>query len=484
MYPEDPLFHLGNRREGTGDDYADVNKVRAEVVSPEKENVDSNITNAPSSFANATTETTIPEEEPELDENSTSKEKKLDLFNKPRVPSPPEQQQQQPTVIPTKAILVELLDFELTLTFMEPQRLLRSHSTTRHQHRQTQIIQARNAIVRETLTTFLNELYANELYGRRYAPLDQVVVNNGENERVIVSKSSITSELYDLSSTSAWSGVTIFRKFDEGQRIPTDFTVQAIQLQGLADESGTLFSALREAGYRGIAGLDQLQSIKASILPSSSLSYDANRIIESELLPMDSAHSENRPPARFDTVVFIALIIASLSFALLATTLFIAYRRSQASPLHPRKDNSKYDTKASQWKLPDARPDELPPNSSGGFITIASSASPVEGVQINTDGEDADDEMSLPTELPASVDPADGASVSAFSDVSSLGNVIQDATQTYQNNVGNHSTCTTPDSRDTFFHRFTSGRNEEESVGVVSIDDSSQLGALSVAGIK
>ena len=89
--------------------------------------------------------------------------------------------------------------------------------------------------------------------------------------------------------------------------------------------------------------------------------------------------------------------------------------------------------------------------------------------------------MSLPSaELPVSVHPSGGASVSAFSDVSSLGTVIQDAIKVYQNNVGNHSTP--PESQGTFFHRFATGRDEEESVGVASIDDSSQLGALSLAG--
>lgn len=478
MYPADPLFQLGNRKGGTGDDYASTdadadaeNDIQIEAVPPEQQ-ISNNIA-ANATVAN-TTNDAILEKEPE-DKNSTNEEKNLDLFKKPSVSSPP----QQPAV-QTEAVLIEMLDFELTLTFPEPQRrLLRSfRSSFHHQHRQTQ--EARNAIVKDTLTKFFNEFYADELSGQQYAPLNQVVINDGKDERGIVSKSTIRSELYDLSSTSIWSGVTIFLRTDKEQRLPTEFTVQAIQLQALGDESGFLFSALKGADAGGISGLDRLVSIKASIFTASSLPYDTIGITERESFPADFEYSPNSANPSI-TFIFIALIIGSLSFALLATSLFIAYRRSRTGRLHPRKSISKYDSKQNQWKVRDARPDEIPQSSSGGFNTIASSASPMEGVQANTDGEDADDEMSLPSELPASVDPADGASVSAFSDVSSLGHVIQDAIQTYQNH---HLACTTPNSQDTFFHRFTSGRAEEESVGVVSIDDSSQLGALSVAGYK
>lgn len=477
MYPDDPLFQLGNRKDGTGDDYAEaeaeveadpvvdaVDDLQVEVVSPEQQISSTIVANA--TAANITNNI-VSEEEPN-DENSTNEKKNPDLFKKPNVSFP----SQQPAV-PTEAVLIEMLNFELTLTFTEPQRrLLRSfYSSFHHQHRQTQS-QTRNAIVKETLNKFLNELYADEL-SRQYAPLDQVVINNDKDEQVIVRKSSISSELYDLSATSVWSGVTIFLKSDKGRRLPNKFIVQAIQLQALGDESGFLFSALKRADAGGISGLDRLESIEASILTASPLSHDTDGIIERESLPADL---QSQTPAAFDTVTFVALIIASLSFALLAATLFIAYRRSQASPLQPRNNTSKNDNKQNQWKVRDARPNEIPQSSSGGFNTIASSASPMEGVQTSTAGEDADDEMSLPGELPASVDPADGASVSAFSDVSSLGHVIQDAIQAYQSNVGNHY------SQDTFFQRFAVGRAEEESVGVVSIDDSSQLGELSVAG--
>ena len=479
MYPDVPLFQLGNRKDGTGDDYASANAdadaeddLQVEIVTPEQQI--SNTIAANATVSNITNDAIL-EKEPD-DKNNSNEEKNLDLFKKQIVSSPP-----QHPAVQTEAVLIEMLDFELTLTFTEPQRrLLRSfHSSFHHQHRQTQG-QARNFIVKDTLTKFFNEFYAEQLSGQQYAPL-----NHGEKERVIVSKSSISSELYDLSSTSVWSGVTIFLRTDKEQRLPTEFTVQAIQLQALADESGFLFSALKGADAEGISGLDRLESVKASSLP-----YETTGITERESFPADFEYSPNsanpsitlqsQSPAGFDSFIFVALIIASLSFAFLAIALFIAYRRSRAGRLHPRQSSPNY-TKQNQWKVRDARPDEIPQSSSGGFNTIASSASPMEGVQPNTDGEDADDEMSLPSELPASVDRADGASVSAFSDVSSLGHVIQDAIQTYQNNVGNHSTCT-PDSQDTFFQRFASAGAEEESVGVVSIDDSSQLGALSVAG--
>ena len=476
MYPTDPLFQLGNRKGGTGDDYASADAdaeddLQVEDVASEQQISNTIATNA--TVANITNDVILGKE-PD-DKKSTNEEKNLDLFKKPSVSSPP----QQPAV-QTEAVLVEMLDFELTLTFTQPQRrYLRSfRSSFHHQHRQAQ--ESRNAIVKDTLTKFFNEFYADELSGQQYAPLNQVVINDGKDERVIVSKSTIRSELYDLSSTSIWSGVTIFLRTDKEQRLPTEFTVQAIQLQALGDESGFLFSALKEGDASGISGLDCLESIKASILTASSLPYETIGITEREAFSADFEYSPNSANPSI-TFIFVALIIASLSFALLATTLFIAYRRSQAGRLHPRQNTPNY-TKQNQWKVRDARPDEIPQSSSGGFNTIASSASPMEGVQANTDGEDADDEMSLPSELPASVDPADGASVSAFSDVSSLGHVIQDAIQTYQNNVGNHPACTTPNSQDTFFHRFASRRAEEESFGVVSIDDSSQLGASSVAG--
>jgi len=479
-YPEDPLFQLANRKEGTGDDY----------VVPPGQMVGDNViihhaTNAP--VVNTTEDILSTEESDDKNIGSANEQKNLDLFEKPHILSLP----QQPAV-QTQATLIKMLDWELTLTFSEPtRRLLRSYSSSHRQHRQAQI-QARNVIVKDVLTKFLNEFYLNELFGRRYAPLDQVVVNNGKDERVIVSKSSVTNELYDLSSTSTWFGVTVFIKTEDMQRLPTEFTVQAIQLQALDDEAGVLFDTLKEADTGDIAGLDRLESIKASILPPPSLSYDTNRLIEGEFLPLDSVPVDQSialpsQQAGFDTIVSVALIIASFSFALLATTLFVAYRRSQTGQMHPRNGRTtKHEVKESHWRVRDARPDQIPPTNSGCFNAIASSTSLTEGVQIYkpTDGEDADDEMSLPRQLPDAVESTDRASESACSDVSSLGNVIKDAIQAYQTNTGILSSST-PESLDTFFfhHRVaTSGRDEEESVGVASIDDSSQLGAISVGG--
>ena len=321
MYPTDPLFQLGNRKGGTGDDYASTNadadaEDDLQVEDVVSEQPISNIIATNATVANITNDVILGKE-PD-DKKSTNEEKNLDLFKKPSVSSPP----QQPAV-QTEAVLIEMLDFELTLTFTEPQRrLLRSFRSSlfHHQHRQAQ--EARNAIVKDILTKFFNEFYADELSGQQYAPLNQVVINDGKDERVIVSKSTISSELYELSSTSIWSGVTIFLRTDKEQRLPTEFTVQAIQLQALGDESGFLFSALKEGDASGISGLDCLESIKASILTASSLPYETIGITEREAFSADFEYSPNSANPSI-TFIFVALIIASLSFALLATTLCI-----------------------------------------------------------------------------------------------------------------------------------------------------------------
>jgi len=510
MYPDDSLFQLGNRR-GTGDDYADVDGDQVDMIPPEQiaddstanndpnaknmtaldgteANVYKNDTNGTSSLtatnnpaANITQE--MNRSGAPNGQNNTDEKRNQDLFVKSKDDlSPPPQ-----TEVQTPIVLVEMLDFELTLTFTEPQRRL---SNSQHQQAQSR---ARYAIVKNTLTKYFADFYLDEASSRNY-PLDQVVFNNDEGESVIVSKSSVTGKLYDLASTSVWSGLTLFRKTDELQRPPSKFMVQSLQLQALGDETGVLFSALREADIGDVAGLNRLESVKASLLlPSLLLPAETNEIIGEEILAVDFVDSladqtNARQPqiAEIDEAVSVALIIASLSFALLAIALLVAYRRSDqaASPLHPPRSTTRGESEQkNDWKVRDARPDGIPAayTSNSGLNTIASSASPTHGIQINTDGEDADDEMSLPSaELPVSVHPSGGASVSAFSDVSSLGTVIQDAIKAYQNNVGNHSTP--PESQGTFFHRFATGRDEEESVGVASIDDSSQLGALSLAG--
>ena len=507
MYPDDSLFQLGNRR-GTGDDYADVEGDQVNTTFPEQiandpnannmtaldgateANVHENNTNGTSLTAanNPATQEMNRSGAPN-DNNSTNEKRNQDLFVKSEDDSSPPPQ----TEVQTPIVLVEMLDFELTLTFTEPQRrLLRSISNSQ-QHRQAES-RARYDIVKNTLTKYFADFYLDEASSSIYTPLDQVAVfNNDEGESVIVSKSSATGRLYDLASTSVWSGLALFRKTDELQRPPSKFMVQAIQLQALGDESGILFSALREADTGDVAGLDRLESVKASLLlPSPYLPADNNGIVGGGTLAVDFVDSladqtNARQPqiAEIDEAVSVALIIASVSFALLAIALLVAYRRSDQapSPLHTPKSTTRGENEMNDWTVQDARPDEIPKayTSNSGLNTIASSASPTHGIQINTDGEDADDEMSLPgAELPVSVHPSGGASVSAFSDVSSLGTVIQDAIKAYQSNVGNHSTS--PESQGTFFHRFATGRDEEESVGVASIDDSSQLGALSLVG--
>lgn len=510
MYPDDSLFQLGNRR-GTGDDYADVDGAQVDMIPPEQiaddstanndpnaknmtaldgteANVNNNDTNGTSSLtatnnpaANITQE--MNRSGAPNGQNNTDEKRNQDLFVKSKDDSSPPPE----TEVQTPIILVEMLDFELTLTFTEPQRRL-SYSNSQ-QHRQAQS-RARYDIVKNTLTKYFADFYLNETSS---STLDQVVFNNDEGESVIVRKSSVTGKLYDLASTSVWSGLTLFRNTDELQRPPSKFMVQAIQLQALGDETGILFSALREADAEDVAGLNRLESVKASLLlPSPLLPADTNGINEGEILAVDFVDSfadqtiARQPQiAEIDEAVSVALIIASLSFALLAIALLVAYRRSDqaASPLHAPQSTTRGESEMNDWKVRDARPDEIPTayTSNSGPNTIASSASLTHGVQINTDGEDADDEMSLPgAELPVSVHPSGGASVSAFSDVSSLGTVIQDAIKAYQNNVGNHSTP--PESQGTFFHRFATGRDEEESIGIASIDDSSQLGALSLAG--
>ena len=506
MYPDDSLFQLGNRR-GTGDDYADVEGDKVNTTFPEQiadDSIANNHENYENSFdssveTNGTSPTAtndpaanITQEmnraEAPNGENGTNEQRNQDLFVKSKDDSSPPPQ----TEVQTPVILVEMLDFELTLTFTEPQRRLLRSCSNSQRHRQAQS-RARYDIVKNTLTKYFTDFYLEETSSSIYSPLDQVVFNNDEGERVIVSKSSVTGKLYDLASTSVWSGLTLFRKTDELQRPPSKFMVQAIQLQALGDESGILFSALREADTGDVAGLDRLESVKASLLlPSPYLPADTNGIIGGGTLAVDFVDSladqtNARQPqiAEIDEAVSVALIIASVSFALLAIALLVAYRRSEqaASPLHAPTNTTRGENEMNDWKVQDARPDEIPTayTSNSGLNTIASSASPTHGIQINTDGDDADDEMSLPgAELPVSVHPSGGASVSAFSDVSSLGTVIQDAIKAYQNNVGNH--LTSPESQGTFFHRFATGRDEEESVGVASIDDSSQLGALSLAG--
>ena len=259
MYPDDSLFQLGNRR-GTGDDYADVEGDKVNTTFPEQiadDSIANNHENYENSFdssveTNGTSPTATNDPAANITQemnrsrapngqNSTDEKRNQDLFVKSKDNSlpPPE------TEVQTPIILIEMLDFELTLTFTEPQRRLRSYSNSQ-QHRQAQS-RARYAIVKNTLTKYFADFYLDEASSSNYTPLDQVVFNNDEGESVIVSKSSVTGKLYDLASTSVWSGLTLFRKTDELQRPPSKFMVQAIQLQALGDETGILFSALREA---------------------------------------------------------------------------------------------------------------------------------------------------------------------------------------------------------------------------------------------
>ena len=266
MYPDDSLFQLGNRR-GTGDDYADVDGAQVDMIPPEQiandstanndpnaknmtalDGTEANVNNDDTNGTSTATNSPAANITQEMNrsrapngQNSTDEKRNQDLFVKSKDNSlpPPE------TEVQTPIILIEMLDFELTLTFTEPQRRLRSYSNSQ-QHRQAQS-RARYAIVKNTLTKYFADFYLDEASSSNYTPLDQVVFNNDEGESVIVSKSSVTGKLYDLASTSVWSGLTLFRKTDELQRPPSKFMVQAIQLQALGDETGILFSALREA---------------------------------------------------------------------------------------------------------------------------------------------------------------------------------------------------------------------------------------------
>ena len=399
-----------------------------------------------------------------------------------------------------EAYLVELLDFELTLLFAEPERrrYLRSLSSVRH--RQARQSNLRSIMVKETLTDYLDNFYETELSKRReagvdYSPLDEIYLNPDESkERVIVGKSAATGELYDRMYSTAYTGVAIFRQEDEAQRVPKEFSVQSMQLQALNEalnDDSELLHALQDADVGRSTGLDEVQSISARIVTSKDEEGSSTSTPETTQ-PGSTVNTQTQPSTGglADTVVIAAVAVAALSLVLLGLSLFVSYRRqknkSYKTPTASRsgkfpQTRSSGGQSNNHWKVK-ASPDEIPYAISG---TLASSSSPTEPGENGPQGFKDEEPINVPSEvIPATLDPyPDGVSVSAVSEVSSLGQVIMEAIKAYSSetpNAGNEAES--PDSQDIIIGQITQHMVDgEESVGVMSLDDSSTLG-YSLAG--
>jgi len=442
-----------------------------------------------------------------VDSNSTSTQQKQDLFQVDHQQDAVSTEEEDPVGTPdtkseVEAYLVLLLDFELTLLFAEPERrrYLRSSSSVRH--RKASQSDLRSIMVKETLTDYLDNFYEMELSKRReagvdYSPLDEIYLSPDESqERVVAAKSTATGELYDEMYSTAYTGVAIFHQEDEGQRVLKEFSVQSMQLQALNEalnDDSELLLALQDVDVGGSTGLDRVQSISARILTSKDEEGSSTRTAGTTQ-PGTTVNTQPQPSSGTgslaDTVVIAAVAVAAVSLVLLGLSVFVSYLRQ-------KNKSHKTTTASRKGKFPQARssrgghnshwnahtsPDEIPYAISG---TLASSSSPTEPGQNGTQGFSSEKPINVPSEvIPATLEPyPDGVSVSAVSEVSSLGQVIMEAIKAYSSEAPKASNeAKSPDSQDIFIGEVSQHMVDgDESVGVMSLDDSSTLG-YSLAG--